>query len=130
MTITPKILGYALELVDKEYAFAAFSRVGFADEREFGMLLHVHFQRLSFFRQQERYRAKAKLLVEGFSHSISNRAKNFLPGEVFYHWIPILIKLTLSHFLEVFVIHSQSKPIQITSHCCLLESVFIDYMLQ
>ena len=104
--IGPQILGYAFELVNQENALTTFSRIGFANEGEFGMLFHVGLKGACFFRQQEADWCKSKLLVEGLSHPIGDGAEHLLPRHVLHKWVPVPVELVFADLFEVLVIQS------------------------
>lgn len=104
MMVGPQILGYPLELVNQENTLATFSGIGFANEREFGVLLHVGLERASFFGQKEADRRETKLLVKGLPHPVRDGAEHLLPRHVLHQRVPIPIKLIFRDLLEIFVV--------------------------
>lgn len=83
VVVRPQVFRYLLELVYEENALTTLAWVWFANESEFGVLLHVGFKSTCLLRQKETNGRESKLLVEGFSHSVCYTTENFLPRHVF-----------------------------------------------
>ena len=94
------------------------------------MLFHIDFQIGSFLRQQERYWSKAKFLIERFTHAIGDAAEDLFSCHVLQHWVTIVPKLILAHAFVILVVERQRKPVQVSTDCGFLKTVFEDDMLQ
>lgn len=93
------------------------------------MQFHIFLQGCTLFWDQKWNRTKIKLLRKCSSCSIINTTENLFSSKVFTTWVPIKETFFLAHNLNILVIQTQPKPIQIPSSCCFHKATLLNNKL-
>ena len=123
--ITFNVVLYLAKFLNQENSFTTFSTRRFTDKNKTWMQSHIVLESLQFLRNHKRNRTKIKYFRKSPSHTISHKTKNFLTCYVFCTRISVEPTLFLRHRFNIFILKSQAKPIQITSHRNLLHPHFL-----